>query len=303
MARTKQTARTTVDRRTTWTRFHLPREQKWPTWSAAHLDPHRGPLVGVEGIRNVWLGRKVEEPEKAALIVLWKTEDALKKFQDSPACEEFLQCLPQNGVEASLESGIMLGDLSLDDTGGSSGGSSSSPVPSRFLSLKWVTGSGFEEYLQGRVTFTALVVPYTSDSIPESSRNAMHVAMRNAFCQFRPRGCEDIHSLLTLTHALSIGDPWQLGEQLATAGDGGGRSVLCEFRQWNGYAGATLEREEAAANSPLTKESWAQKLAEVMPPVTAWAQERWDIQLAPREEEVSKYEYEENSDFDQNMEE
>lgn len=34
-----------------------------------YSDPHRGPLTGVEGIQNVWLGRKVEDPEQAALII------------------------------------------------------------------------------------------------------------------------------------------------------------------------------------------------------------------------------------------
>lgn len=196
-------------------------------------------------------------------------------------------------MKAALESGALLQDLSLDD----SDGSSLAPVLPRFLSFRWVTGFGFEEDLQGRITLTVLVVPYTSDSIPESSRNAMHNALRGAFSQFWPRGCEDIHSLLTLTRfwktwamvdnkdALLTSDPWQLGEQVGKGGDEGGRMVLCEFRQWNGYAGATLEREEAAANSPLTRESWAQKLAEVMPPVTAWEQERWDVQLVPRKEE------------------
>lgn len=70
MARTKQSkVPGSGDRRTTWTRFYLPREQDWPTWSATHLRPHRGPLSGVEGIKNVWLGRKVEDSEQAALII------------------------------------------------------------------------------------------------------------------------------------------------------------------------------------------------------------------------------------------
>lgn len=80
--------------------------------------------------------------------------------------------------------------------------------------------------------------------------------------------------------ALVDSDPWQLGELVPIAGNGGGRVVLCKFRQWNGHFAATFEQEEITAKSPQTRESWAQKLAGVMAPVTAWAQERWDVQLA-----------------------
>ncbi|KFZ24804.1 hypothetical protein V502_00714 [Pseudogymnoascus sp. VKM F-4520 (FW-2644)] len=310
MARTKQSKGPgSGDRRTTWTRFHLPRGQDWPTWSTSHSDPHRGPLTDVAGIKNVWLGRRVEDSEQAALIILWKTEDALKEFQDSPTCDEFLQYLPENGAQASPESGALLRDLSLSNADGGS----LSPAPSRFLSFQWI-GIGFEEKLQGRVTFTALVIPYTSDTIPESSRIATHRAVRDALDKFRPRGCEDISSPYMQTHfwkqlamvnnkdALVDSDPWQLGEQVATAGNEGGRMVYCEFRQWNGYSGATPEREEATANSQLTRESWAQMFAKVMPSVTAWTQERWDIQLVPQKEE-EEGEYEEDSEYDRNMEE
>ncbi|OBT85998.1 hypothetical protein VE02_06356 [Pseudogymnoascus sp. 03VT05] len=252
----------------------------------------------------------VEDPEQAALIILWRTEDALKKFQNSPACDEFLQYLPKNGVEPSLESGTLLRDLSL----GNANDSSLSPAPSRLLSFQWASGYGFEENLEGRVTLTAFVIPYTGDSTPESSQNAVYGAVRGAFDQFRPRGCEDISSPSMQTHiwkqwavvdnkdALVDSDPWQLGGQVATAENEGGRMVLCEFRQWNGYSGATPEREEAMANSPLTRESWAQMFAKVMPPVTAWAKERWDIQSVPQKEE-EEGEYEEDSEYDRNIEE
>jgi hypothetical protein len=69
MARTKQTAKR-YRRVTTWTRFHLPREQEWPTWTVARPDwPHGGPLGDAEGPLGVWLGRMVDDPEQAALIV------------------------------------------------------------------------------------------------------------------------------------------------------------------------------------------------------------------------------------------
>lgn len=62
-------------RRVTWTRFHLPREQEWPTWTTAASNSGSddvallGPLAGVEGCEKVWLGRQVDDPGKAALIV------------------------------------------------------------------------------------------------------------------------------------------------------------------------------------------------------------------------------------------
>ena len=68
MARTKMTAKR-YDRVTTWTRFHLPREQEWPTWSVAHPDVHVGPLADVAGSSVVLLGRMVEDPEQAAYII------------------------------------------------------------------------------------------------------------------------------------------------------------------------------------------------------------------------------------------
>ena len=61
-------------RRVTWTRFHLSREQDWPRWTTAGGSESDdatflGPLAGVEGCEKVWLGRQVDDPEKAALIV------------------------------------------------------------------------------------------------------------------------------------------------------------------------------------------------------------------------------------------
>jgi hypothetical protein len=68
MARTRMTAKR-YRRVTTWTRFHLPREQEWPTWTVAHADVHVGPLAHVEGHMTVRLGRMVEDPEQAAYII------------------------------------------------------------------------------------------------------------------------------------------------------------------------------------------------------------------------------------------
>lgn len=54
---------------TTWTKFHLPRDQEWPAWSADHEDVHIGPLKGVEGWRTASLGRMIDDPEQAAYII------------------------------------------------------------------------------------------------------------------------------------------------------------------------------------------------------------------------------------------
>jgi len=61
-------------RRISWTRFYLSREQDWPRWTTASDSKLNdatfvGPLAGVEGCEKVWLGRQVEDPEKATLIV------------------------------------------------------------------------------------------------------------------------------------------------------------------------------------------------------------------------------------------
>ncbi len=70
MARLPKTTRKRVDKPlTTWTRFYLPREQEWPTWSVDHTDIHVGPLSAVDGCGHASLGRMVDDPEQAAYIL------------------------------------------------------------------------------------------------------------------------------------------------------------------------------------------------------------------------------------------
>lgn len=70
MAKTKKLAKESVVRLTSWTRFHLPREQEWPTWSAGQAGGgHYGPLKGVKGCFMASLGRKVDDPEEAVYII------------------------------------------------------------------------------------------------------------------------------------------------------------------------------------------------------------------------------------------
>lgn len=69
MARTSQKAKRSVNTLTSWTWFHLPRDQEWPTWSVDHGDVHVGPLKGVEGRLKASLGRMVDNPEQAAYVI------------------------------------------------------------------------------------------------------------------------------------------------------------------------------------------------------------------------------------------
>jgi hypothetical protein len=69
MARLNRTAKQIGKGFITWTRFHLPKVQEWPTWPVTHEDVHVGPLAGVKGIRKVSVGRIVENPEQAAYVI------------------------------------------------------------------------------------------------------------------------------------------------------------------------------------------------------------------------------------------
>ncbi|KAK1762007.1 hypothetical protein QBC33DRAFT_614563 [Phialemonium atrogriseum] len=133
-------------KRTTWTRFHLRRGQDWPKWMTGRLNIYLGPLADVTGRGKVRLGRKVDDPEQAALIVLWESADALKDFQHSPLCSEFLQSL---GCENENES---------------------------LLSLQWDSGFSMGENLgqaddlHGRMTLTTFNIPYTG--VPDARHGA-----------------------------------------------------------------------------------------------------------------------------------
>ncbi|KAI2606573.1 hypothetical protein GGR54DRAFT_644187 [Hypoxylon sp. NC1633] len=146
MARTKQNKgnQRQLLKRTSWTRFYLTCGQDWPTWSEGYADVHRGPLTGVTGCQTVWLGRTVDDPEQAALIILWESAESLKNFQSSPACDEFLKALPEHKTQVSVLSGALLRGLSLEDPVGASAPSSSS----RFPSFRWDYHYRFEEHLQ-----------------------------------------------------------------------------------------------------------------------------------------------------------
>jgi hypothetical protein len=160
-------------------------------------------------------------------------------------------------------------------------------------------------------------MPYLSDTFPAESVKAVYSALFN----FLPSGSEGLRNRWPPTPMhfwtawawawvdSSSNLPSQPGQQVgATVGiESDRRAIACEFRRWNGHGGATPEMEEALAASPLARESWERKVAEVMAPVTAWWQERWDIQLAQRhvftEKEVEEEEEEEEEEDEEEEEE
>ncbi|KAI0113855.1 hypothetical protein F4776DRAFT_667018 [Hypoxylon sp. NC0597] len=150
-------------------------------------------------------------------------------------------------------------------------GASLSLAPSRFLSFQWNSGSRFEEYLQGRVTLTALAIPYTGVPVPELWCSAVY----STFGEFLPRGCEDLRV------------QWP-------------RSRMHFRRRRPGWTATSRSRRQQGE----TRSRRA-----MMPSVTAWVQERWDIQLAPcfiapeEEEEEEEDEGLEDEEYEQNKKE
>ncbi|KAI1112061.1 hypothetical protein F5Y14DRAFT_423017 [Nemania sp. NC0429] len=283
MARIKQTAGHYEKDLITWTRFHLPQDQEWPTWSVDHADVHVGPLAGVHGFHKASLGRMVDNPEQAAYIIEWATLDDLNNFQSSAACADFLRSLPEHDdSQVSFESGLAesaLGNLTLDDA---------SP-PSRFLTLKHVT-EAITSPVAGRVTLTAFLIPSKVDSIWKMWDEDFEPVFRS----FIPRDSQLRNQFIRTRNgskpiAVWFGalaeDRWverKFGKPEQTQDGDQGRTIFCDFHLWSPDYGASPEHEEASATDPQARESWAQAIARVMPPATAWTQERWDIQEVPR---------------------
>ncbi|KAI1812915.1 hypothetical protein GGS20DRAFT_587017 [Poronia punctata] len=281
MARAKQSARQLGKGITTWTRFHLPRDQEWPTWSVDDEDVHVGPLASVEGLGRISLGRMVEDPEQAVYIIVWTTLEDLKNFQSSHACVEFLQNLHEhNPARVSIEPGSALRRLTLDDASSLLSSSSSS----RFLALKHVKESPTAN-VEGRVTLTAFSMP----AADEATERSWHDKVTEAF-RFFPRGSESIrlHRNFAWQHYTVwfsvIGEDGWVRDNFVNAegGKAKGRTILCEFRLWPSRMDVTPELEEALAKDAQAKASWEESAAKTMPPVTAWKQERWDIREIPR---------------------
>lgn len=227
----------------------------------------------------------------------------MKSFQSSPACAEFLQNLPEyDNSQVSVESGSTLGNLTLTDASSSS----SAPETSRFLIFEHVTPAVTAE-VEGLVTLTAFLVPRKVDS--DSVFLMWREKFESVFAGFRHRGYESItrHPDFMFRFAavwlwVLSEDGWvekKFGKLEQTQDDDQGRTIICHFHLWPRKWGATPEKEEASAADPQSRESWNRTIAQVMPPVTSWVQERWDIQDIPRPpepepdpEELSEYDKE-----------
>lgn len=257
-------------RRTTWTTFHLPEGQSWPQWPRDYTDTFIGPLADVAGCQRVRLGRKVEHPQHAAMIVcervprtlshlkvvfltcgttVWESADALKDFQSSAKCRDFLTGL---------------------------GGEDQSPQ--RLIGLQWGNGFSFGDEmagddLHGRITVTTLTMSNGGCPDHEVMRHALDTALGG----FVPADCEDLRGPPMFRWDAMA---WEDGGQEDALSGNNGKVAYYLFFRWNGN-GASAEREQASASNPEAKESWANALTRAMPPFEAWEQERWDIQVAP----------------------
>lgn len=115
------------------------------------------------------------------------------------------------------------------------------------------------------MTLTILTVqgPYNA------GRHALHAAFRD----FVPKGCRDL-----------LGPPgWssQAFTWVDVDSAGSPSAAVCyHLFRWNGNRSST-EREEVAVREPGSYESWKDVVAKATPPVVAWEQERWDIEVAP----------------------
>jgi len=294
MARTKQSARPGLGGREkevmTWTRFHLPVDQEWPTWrDAKHADDvHRGPLAGLEGVLQAWLGRMVDDPEQAVYIVRWKTQEDLESFQSSPSCTEFLQSLPEHP--------------NLNPPGSTKSLPQSSSSSSRFLTLQRFKLDATNEF-QGRAIFTAFSVPSCSSNELEEDMNQdnndrddltnnrkwayeCYEKLKRALGLHVPRGPQPrpYHPHFwwqnwTLWCRVLEEDSW-VQEKFGVGGGGGDRTILCEFRLRP--AEDDQEEHSATGSDAKVREAWSKAMTEVTPdPVTAWYQERWDFWEMP----------------------
>ncbi|KAK3689190.1 hypothetical protein B0T22DRAFT_513368 [Podospora appendiculata] len=273
MATTKKWDRRSIrqQKRNTRTRFRLPREYNWPQWTGGHSHPYFGPLEGVAGVDKVRLVRMVEDPKQAVFIILWESAEALKDFQQSPLCGEFLR------------------SLGLEDSDARQG----SPFVSLVYDCGFCLGEklGEADDLHGRMTLTKLYSAYDASATPD------HFAWRNdlgnAFGRWMSPGCEDLAGppVYQFNAAAYVdGDADGQRQDLPgppavvtghTRGDSSQKIAVCyRFFRWNAH-GATAEREEASFALPGSSEMWAARIARSMPPIVAWEQERWDIEVAP----------------------
>jgi len=247
----------------------------------------------------------------------WTSLEALRNFQSSPACVAFLLGLPEDNPDTARVSGIEAGPelarLALDDTSTSS----VALVPaSRFLTLQHIDPRN-TSCVEGRVTFTIYKIPRKVDNV----RQIWEDDFKRPFGRFIPPGSEFLiaHPLfwyrLAATWFVVLDEDRWVGEKFGKLEPYGmpgedygsdheqGRTLFCRFHLWS-RMGATLEHEAASAADPQARESWDRANARVMPPATAWQQERWDIQDVPRYVPLSDLEMDpEEEEFERNLEE
>jgi hypothetical protein len=138
--------------------------------------------------------------------------------------------------------------------------------------------------VEGRVTLNAFLVPGKRE-------HSIYKALRDVFGRFVPRGSEIVgelgarrgarwHQYYTSWFWVLAEDGW-VQSKFGKPEPAGDRTVICEFHRWPREWGVTAEHEEASAADPQARESWNEAVARVMPPATAWVQERWDIRRVP----------------------
>jgi hypothetical protein len=154
---------------------------------------------------------------------------------------------------------------------------SSSAASPRFLLLNPIKTMTPTPDVEDRVTFTSFVVPGKVDCV--YSLWSDH--FESKFYSFIPRGYESLtfnSRWRTFSaawfHVLSE-DSWV--EKKFGKLEEGGRTIICQFHLWPRKWGGTPEKEAASVADPEGRERWNQAIAQVMPPATAWVQERWDI--------------------------
>ena len=158
---------------------------------------------------------------------------------------------------------------------------------SRFFVLKHAVESPTSE-VEGRVTFTTFLVPQQLDNV--TTHQMLRDEFMGVFSNFIPRGSEFCRNPWFKFNAVWFSvfeeDRWAEAKfgKLEQAQDNTnrGRAIFCHFYLWSPRYGATPEHEAASAVDPQARESWNQAIARVMPPATAWVQERWDILRVPR---------------------
>ncbi|KAJ0302389.1 hypothetical protein Brms1b_012049 [Colletotrichum noveboracense] len=206
--------------------------------------------------------------------------EALESFQSSPVCAEFLRGLPEKNDESpvAVESGSALRRVTLDDTS-----SSSARTASRFLVFKHITSSPSSNVEEGRVVVTSFLVPQTVDDVTRMWTEHFY----KPFQYFVPRGFEPVvvtgSFLSKFSHewfGVLSEDRW-VEDKFGKLDDGQGRTIISHFHLWPWDRGATPEMEAASAADPEAREAWDRVVAQVMPPATAWVQERWEIRFMP----------------------